>query len=138
MALVSETKRLALIDALRQGQIASLTSLHQPNSDVHKDITFFDAAFGTTAIEEYLPLAYTYLIRTGIIGMEQFIALASSAPGSQVGIEAGKIEVGKKADLIVLDPSATTHVSHHHSLYKNEMLQGRVTMAICRGEVTRF
>ena len=136
--LVSENKRLALIESLQKGEIASLTSLHQPNSDVHKDITFYDAAFGTTAIEEYLPLAYTYLVKGGIIGMQRLVELASLAPAAQAGMESGKIEVGKTTDLIVFDPSGATAVPHHHSLYKNETLAGKVVMAICRGETIRF
>lgn len=136
--LVSETKRRSLIAALQSGDIHSLTALHQPNSDVHKDITFFDAGFGTTSIEEYLPLCYTYLIRPGIIDTARFVEAASRAPGKQVGIDAGEIAVGKKADMILLDPAQITFVPHHHSLYKNETLQGKVVAAVCRGEVTRF
>jgi len=135
--LVSEKKRLALIEALKRGDIHALTSLHQPNSDVHKDITFFDAAFGTTAIAEYLPLLYTYLIQKGIIGMEQLVGLASRAPAKQAGLRGGEIAVGS-SDLIVFDPKQMTVVPHHHSLYKKETLEGKVTMAVCHGEVTRF
>lgn len=136
--LLSETKRLRLIEALTRGNVHALSSLHQPNSDVHKDITFYDAAFGTTAIAEYLPLAYSYLVDTGIIGMDRLMELASRAPARQVGMEAGEIAVGGEGDLVVFDPRQTTAVPHHHSLYKNETLKGKVTMAVCRGEVTRF
>ena len=136
--LVNETKRLALIEALKRGDIHSLTALHQPNSDVHKDITFYDANVGTTSIAEYLPLAYTYLIRNGIIDMAKFIDLASRAPAEHIGIKSGRIEVGSNADCILFNPAQMTPVTHHHSLYKNETLNGKVVMAICRGEVTRF
>ena len=136
--LVNETKRSALIEALKRGDIHSLTSLHQPNSDVYKDITFYDANVGTTSIAEYLPLLYTYLIKTGVIGMPQLVQIASYAPARHVGLSGGEIKVGSKCDCIVFDPSLNTDVPHHHSLYKNETLQGKVIMAICRGEVTTF
>jgi dihydroorotase len=136
--LVSESKRLELIDALRRGDIHSLTALHQPNSDVHKDITFYDANVGTTSIAEYLPLCYTYLIQNGIIDMAKLIDLASRAPAEHLGIKSGEIAVGLSVDCIVFDPARITEVTHHHSLYKKETLQGKVTLAICRGEVTRF
>lgn len=136
--LVSESKRLELINALQRGDIHSLTSLHQPNSDVHKDITFYDANVGTTSIAEYLPLMYTYLIKNGIITMTKLVDLASRTPAEQIGIQSGEISVGEKADCILFDPAQTTEVTHHHSLYKKETLQGKVVMAICRGEVTRF
>ncbi|MDD5118051.1 MAG: amidohydrolase family protein [Sulfuricurvum sp.] len=136
--LVNEAKRLELIDALRRGDIHSLTSLHQPNSDIHKDITFYDAHVGTTSIAEYLPLLYTYLISTNVIDMSKLVAVTSYAPAKQIGIASGEISVGSSSDLILFDPSQTTQVMHHHSLYKNETLQGKVIMALCRGEVTRF
>lgn len=136
--LLSETKRRYLIDALKEGKIDSLTSLHQPNSDVNKDITFYDASFGTTAIAEYLPLCYTYLVDTGIVQLNRLAELVSAAPGRQVGMKTGEIAVGEKGDLILFDPLQSTQVLHHHSLYKNETLKGKVIMAICRGEVTRF
>lgn len=136
--LVNETKRLMLIDALKRGDIHSLTSLHQPNSDVKKDITFYDANVGTTSIAEYLPLAYTYLIKNKIIDMAKLIDLASRTPAKHIGIKAGEIAVGSSVDCILFDPSQTTQVPHHHSLYKNETLHGKVMMALCRGEVTKF
>lgn len=136
--LVSETKRLLLIDALVRGDIHSLTALHQPNSDVHKDITFYDANVGTTSIAEYLPLLYTYLIKTDVIDMPQLVKVASHTPAKHIGLSSGEITVGSPCDCILFDPTQTTGVPHHHSLYKNETLQGKVTMALCRGEVTKF
>lgn len=136
--LVNETKRMALINAFVKGDIHSLTSLHQPNSDVQKDITFYDANVGTTSIAEYLPLLYTYLIKTKVIGMSKLVEVASHIPARHIGLSAGEITVGSKCDCILFDPSQMTAVSHHHSLYKNETLHGKVMMAICRGEVTKF
>lgn len=136
--LVSETKRLQLIRALKEGKIDSLSALHQPNSDIHKDITFYDAHVGTTSIMEYLPLLYTYLIEKEIISFSDIIRLASQAPARHIGIDAGEIKVGALCDCVVFNPKESFEVPHHHSLYKNETLTGKVVMAICRGEVTRF
>ncbi len=136
--LVNESKRLELIDALKKGEIHALSALHQPNSDIHKDITFYDAHEGTTSISEYLPLLYTYLIDTDTITMSKLLDLASRAPGEQIGMKSGEIAVGSVCDCIVFDPAQNVVVPHHHSLYKKESLKGKVMMAICRGEVTRF
>jgi dihydroorotase-like cyclic amidohydrolase len=66
------------------------------------------------------------------------VEVASRAPARQIGTSAGEINVGSSVDMILFDPSQMTQVMHHHSLYKNETLQGKVIMALCRGEVTRF
>jgi len=136
--LVSAAKQHYLLEALKEGKINSITALHQPNSDVHKDITFFDASFGTTSIGEYLPLCYTHLVKSGMVTMNRLMDLASRAPAAQVGLSAGIIEIGKEADFILFDPDMKTPVNHHHSLYKNEILDGKVIMAFCRGEVMRL
>lgn len=136
--LVSETKRLELIHALKNKSIDALSALHQPNSDIHKDITFYDAHVGTTSIMEYLPLLYTYLVETDILSFPDVIRLASYAPARHIGIKAGEIRAGSICDCVLFDPNEILQVSHHHSLYKNEKLKGKVVMTICRGEVTRF
>lgn len=136
--LVNETKRLQLIEALQNGNIHSLSALHQPNSDIHKDITFYDAHVGTTSITEYLPLLYTYLVETKTISFSELVRIASHTPARHIGIASGEISVGLACDCILFDPKESFEVPHHHSLYKNETLKGKVVMAICRGEVTTF
>jgi dihydroorotase len=136
--LVNESKRLELIEALKRGEIHSLSALHQPNSDIHKDITFYDAHVGTTSIMEYLPLMYTHLIENNTLSLSDVIRLASQSPGRHIGIETGEIAVGDVCDCIIFDPRESFKVPHHHSLYKNETLKGKVVMAMCRGEVTKF
>ncbi|MDP2077775.1 MAG: dihydroorotase [Sulfuricurvum sp.] len=136
--LVSDSKRKKLIEALQRGDIASLTALHQPNSDVYKDITFNDASYGTTSIGEYLPLCYTHLVKPGIIDMPTLSRLTSYVPAVHANIDVPKIEVGQRADMILFNPNESLIVGHHHSLYKNETLSGRVTMAIQGDEITRF
>lgn len=136
--LVSEVKRLALIEALQSGKIHSLSALHQPNSDIYKDITFYDAHVGTTSIMEYLPLLYTHLIDKKILSFSDIVRLASQSPARHMGMDVGEIRVGSMSDCIVFDPRESAIVPHHHSLYKKETLKGKVVMAICRGEVTKF
>jgi dihydroorotase len=136
--LVNESKRQMLITALQQGNIHSLSALHQPNSDVYKDITFNDASYGTTSIGEYLPLCYTHLVKSGIVDMSTLVRLTSHSPAQQAGLDAVKIAVGEKANLIVFNPNDSVKVAHHHSLYKKETLWGRVIMAVQGDEITRF
>lgn len=135
--LLSEAKRLLLIEALKEEKIDSLTALHQPNSDVNKDITFYDSAYGTTSIAEYLQLCYTYLVKPGIITMEKLMKLAALNPARNIGIKSGLVEEGYLADLVLFDPNGTLTIPHHHSLYKNETLSGKILMSICRGQITR-
>ncbi len=130
--LVSEEKRLKLLEHLKAGDIDMLTALHQPNSDVNKDITFYDASMGTTAILEYLPLLYTYLVDKKTISMSDIIKLSSHNPALTINQITPKISVGSCGKFILFDTNDTTPVRHHHSLYKKELLKGRVIMAITK------
>jgi len=136
--LVDEGKQYELLEALKAGNIHSLSALHHPNSDIHKDITFYDAHEGTTSIEEYLPLLYTYLVESNVITMAKLLELASYAPSKYIGVDSGIFEIGATCDCVLFDVRSSTAVEHHHSLYKKETLKGKVMMAICRGEVTYF
>ena len=136
--LVSDEKRIQLLKSLRDGNIHSLSSLHQPHSDVQKDVTFFDASYGTTSIEEYLPLLNTYLVDKEGISMSDIVRLASLNPSKQLGKDEQCIVNGSQGDWIIFDPNGTTKVPHHHSLYKNESLKGEVKSAISRGKIVYF
>jgi dihydroorotase-like cyclic amidohydrolase len=70
--------------------------------------------------------------------MPTLVRLTSQTPAQQAGLDIGKIGVGEKANLILFNPNDSLKVSHHHSLYKNETLSGRVAMAIQGDEITRF
>lgn len=62
--LREEQERLKLLQALRDGDIDTLTSAHSPYSITHKDVSFDEASFGIHAISDLLPLTYTYLVKT--------------------------------------------------------------------------
>ena len=70
--------------------------------------------------------------------MSRLMELTSKNPAENIGMSKGLITVGHPADLILFNPNEMTPVTHHHSLYKNENLYGRVMMAIQADEVTRF
>lgn len=124
--LASHEDMLLLQKALQNGDIDMLTTLHQPSSPVNKEVAFYDAAYGCEAISEALPLYYTKLVKSKLIDMQTFIKLASYNPAKSIGLDAGVIEVGKKADLIMFDSSGRTKVKNIGSLYNNEELYGEV------------
>ena len=124
--LASNRDRLLLVEALKNAQIDVLTTLHQPNSPVNKEVAFFDAAFGCESIANALPLYYTKLVKSGLISMSDLVKLSVRNPAKTLGFEAGVIEVGKKVDLILFDTSMKSIVKNKQSLYDQEELDGKV------------
>jgi dihydroorotase len=117
---------LKLQQLLKDGKIDILTTLHQPSSLVNKEVAFFDANYGSEAIKEALPLYYTKLVKSGLISMSELIKLSVLNPAKTIGLDLGKIEVGKKVDLVLFDPTKSFIVKNNQSLFNNQELFGEV------------
>jgi len=117
-----------LQEALKNSQIDILTTLHQPNSPVNKEVAFFDAAYGCEALSDALPLYYTKLVKSGLITINELINMTVTNPTKALGLKNKEIAVGQKADLILFNPHAKRVVKNKQSLYNNEELFGEVTL----------
>ena len=133
--LSNEKGKHSLQDALKRGDIDILTSLHSPQSKVNKEVAFYDAAYGTEAIEEILPLYYTKLVKTGLITLSELSKMVSMTPAQMIKKNAGLIEVGQEADLLLFDADETTRVENAQSLYQDETLDGKIISVFVAGEM---
>ncbi|WP_267905534.1 amidohydrolase family protein [Nitrosophilus alvini] len=125
--------RELLLQMLKNGQIDFLTSLHSPKSMVQKDIAFDEAAYGVDAISLYLPIAYTYLVKSGILNMSDLTKLLCKNPAKVLGLNHGTIEEGCSADIVIFDPDKKRVVENEESLYYKEELFGEVTATFKEG-----
>jgi dihydroorotase len=116
--LGSKEDMAKLQELLKKGEIDTLTTLHQPNSPVNKEVAFDDAAYGCSALEDALPLYYTKLVKSELLDMQTLLKLTTNN---------AKIAVGDKADLVLFDPSKIYKVDNSDSLYNFEELYGVVT-----------
>ncbi len=124
--LVSVEDTKLLQQALIDGKIDILTTLHQPSSPVNKEVAFYDAAYGCEALDDTLALYYTKLVKTGIITMSKLIQLSVANPASVLGFESGVLEVGSKMPMILFDPSKSYVIENPQSLYDKEIVDGVV------------
>ncbi len=125
--LASKNDLKALQNALKRGEIDMLSTLHQPNSPVNKEVAFFDAAYGCEGVGDALAIYYTKLVREGMISMSELVKLTVQNPAQSIGFEAGSIEVGQKADLLLFDTQKKKTVKNAQSLYDGEELLGEVS-----------
>ena len=124
--------------ALQNNQIDCLTSLHQPSSPLNKEVAFYDAAYGCEALSDTLSLYYTKLVKTGLISMSELVKLTVKNPAKSIGLKAGVIEIGDKANVVLFNPHAKAKVNNKQSLYDNEELSGKVVMSFCNNNITKF
>jgi dihydroorotase len=122
--LASHEDMLTLQEMLKKGEIDMLTTLHQPSSPVNKEVAFFDAAYGCSALAYALPLYYTKLVKSGFITMSELIKLTAFNPAASIAKKAGVITVGEKANFVLFDVNAVTKVEDTGSLYNKEELSG--------------
>lgn len=104
--LASREDMLLLQKALKAGDIDVLTTLHQPNSPVNKEVAFYDAAYGCEGLENALVNYYEKLVKTKLISMPELIKLACVNPAKSIGCKAGLVEVGTEAKLVLFDTSS--------------------------------
>ena len=102
-------EREALWRALADGRIDALASDHAPHTIEEKDQPFEQAPAGIPGVETMLPLVLR-AVRAGDLTLERFVDVAAKRPAELLGLNAGVIEVGRLANLIVVDPRAIVTV----------------------------
>ncbi len=108
--LRSQRDRDALRQALAEGVIDAICSDHAPVDEDAKERPFQEAEPGATGVELLLPLTLKWARETGMT-LNQALAYITHRPAAIMGVDAGRIGVGKPADLCVFDPDAAWVVS---------------------------
>ncbi|TET15732.1 MAG: dihydroorotase [Actinobacteria bacterium] len=138
----SEEDRLALIEGVKGGVIDAIASDHAPHLDTEKNTTFRLAEFGTIGLETLFSAAFSKLCREEKISLLKLISLITTSPAKILGIDAGKIEMGKTANIAVIDTEAEEEVKKEdfvskskNSAFIGQKLWGKVICTISGGEL---
>ncbi len=131
----------AIIEGLQDGTIDAIASDHAPHSVLEKDVEFDRAANGIVGLETALPLTLR-LVHAGHLSLFEAIAKLSTRPARILRLEIPSIQIGKRADLTVIDPDRRFIVDVHkfQSLSKNSpfhgwKLKGKAVMTIINGRI---
>jgi dihydroorotase len=134
--------REALRDALRRGAVSCVATDHAPHARHEKDVPFEEAPFGVTGLETAFAALHTHLVIPGILSLETVLERMSAGPARAFDLDEPRIEVGARANLVVLDLDAEWTVTEDgfRSLSANswllgEKLRGRVVKTIADGRV---
>ncbi len=132
----------AVIEGLRDGTIDVIATDHAPHHADEKNVEFNIAANGLVGFETALPLAITYLVKTGILTMEQIVEKMCVNPSKILGLNKGTLEIGKAADIAIIDidEEFVVDVSGFKSKSKNSpyngfKLRGAVYYTIVNGKI---
>ena len=103
--LRGEADRQATLAAVADGTVDLLCSGHAPRGPEAKRLPFADSEAGMAGAATLLPLALT-LVRDGQLTIERLFQLLAAAPARLLGVDAGVLEPGRPADLLLFDAHA--------------------------------
>ncbi|MEO0676763.1 MAG: dihydroorotase [Pseudomonadota bacterium] len=101
--LRAEADRAAVVEALREGLIDTVSSMHTPQDEESKRLPFEEAASGAVGLETFLP-AMLGLVAAGELSLPQVFQAAALRPAQRLGLDGGRLTKGAPADLILFDP----------------------------------
>jgi dihydroorotase len=93
----------AVKQALKDGIIDVIATDHAPHHKEEKCTLFSEAPNGVIGLETSFPVSFTELVRTGVLSPSELIRKMSVRPAEILGIDRVGIQVGKPADLTIID-----------------------------------
>lgn len=133
--------RRALRAGVARGVIDAVCSDHQPHDWDAKAAPFSVTAPGMSALETLLPLTLA-LVEAGALALPAAIAALTAAPARILGLEVGRLDPGRPADVCIFDPHATWTLTEDtmvsagkNSPFLGRPLRGRVRNTLLAGRV---
>jgi dihydroorotase len=105
-----------LWDAFRKGEIDIIASDHAPHTSEEKE-RFAEAPSGVPGVETMLPILLTN-VKIGSLELSRFVSATSENPARIFGLNKGKLEVGRDADIIMVDMRKEKEIKSKRLHYK--------------------
>ena len=115
--LRSPADRDALWDDFRSGRIDVIASDHAPHTLDEKGVPFDEAPAGIPGVATAFPVLMRRT-RAGELDLPRLVSAMATRPAEILGLAKGTIEVGRDADLIVVDPREIKMVTAKRVQYK--------------------
>lgn len=132
----------AMKRALKEGVIDAIATDHAPHHCNEKKVDFEKAPFGIVGLETSFALSYTHLVKTGILSPLELMEKMSHKPAQILGIDKGSLEVGKVADITIIDVEKSYTIDPQTFLSKGKNtpfarmeVYGEVTHTLVNGKV---
>ncbi len=137
--LRSEDDRQAIVAGLKDGTIDAIASDHAPQDQDTKRQPFSGAAYGAVGLETLLAVTLE-LAHNGHLSLLEALRLVSSGPADLLGLDAGRLRNGARADLVLFDPDEAWMVvadkfrsKSKNSPFDGRPVQGRVWRTVVDG-----
>ena len=139
--LRSEEDRMAMVEAVRDGLIDVICSMHTPQDEESKRLPYEAAASGAVGLETLLPAALRLYHAERLTLPELFRAMSLN-PARRLGLPGGRLAKGAPADLVLFAPDApfvldrfTLRSKSKNTPFDGQRMQGRVEQTFVGGDV---
>ena len=137
--LRTQRDREALIAALAQGNLNAICSDHEPHDADAKLAPFSETEAGISALETLLPLTLRLIDE---LSLSDVIDRITHHPAKILGIDAGTLSLGEKADICIYNPDTswilqpeTMLSTGHNTPFAGWEFKGKVTHTLLNGKV---
>ncbi len=131
----------ALVKGIGDDVFDAIATDHAPHHADEKAKGIEKAPFGIVGSETALALTMTELVDKGVITPYQMAAKMSYNPAQILGIDKGSLDIGKIADIVIVDPNAEYEIDVNDFVSKGKntpfngyKVKGRVVRTICGGK----
>jgi dihydroorotase len=128
-----------MVEAVADGTIDIISSMHTPQDEESKRLPFEVAASGAVALETLLPAAMR-LYLAGQLSLPQLFRAMALNPARRLGLETGTLAVEAPADLVLFDPDApflldrfTLRSKSKNTPFDGMRMEGKVLMTLVAG-----
>src|SRR5205814_9706825 len=118
----------AVLEGIKDGTIDAIATDHAPHHSDEKALEYGRAPFGITGLETAVGLAFTQLVRNGIIDLVRMVEMFSTNPAKILKLQGhGSLKPGSIADITILDPDLqwTYRATESRSKSRNTPFDGR-------------
>ncbi|AGN00491.1 dihydroorotase [Salinarchaeum sp. Harcht-Bsk1] len=110
--LRSAERREAVFERVVDGTVDMIATDHAPHTREEKEATIAEAPSGVPGVETMLPLLLATAAADDRLSYERVRDLTAANPADVFGLDRkGRIEAGRDADLVLVDPDATRPIS---------------------------
>ena len=132
----------ALIAGLKDDSIDAISSDHRPWAAEKKDVELDRAPSGIVGLETLLPICVGTLVDAGHLSWLQFLGKLTIGPASILGLPGGTLQVGRPADVTMIDPALKWTIDPRQFASKSQNtpfagreVRGRVRWTIVDGDI---
>lgn len=130
----------AVLKGIKDKTIDCIVTDHAPHTPEEKK-DFFKAPNGVIGMETSFAACNTYLVKAGHISLLELVKLMSYNPAKILGIKAGTLNVGEKADIAIVDADLSWMVDPkrlksraENCIFKGMALKGKVIRTLLNGK----